>query len=109
MEPSPRDPIRKVIASGLLLLMVTLAVAVPVLDTGSFPDHPVVESEHAPGECVTGHDHRICAQTGVDVDEGADESPLAAILVAVSPHGGFTGAVTTWRNRATRSRAPPLT
>ena len=49
------------------MLMLTLSIAVPVLERADLADEPVVESEHNPAECPPGHDHTICTLVGANL------------------------------------------
>lgn len=110
MDHSRRNPIRTGLTAGLSLLMLTLSVAIPVLEQGTLLHHPVVESEHAPGDCPSGHDHTICTQVGANLAvEGDDiDAPLAGNVLALeAPRGALTIAARADEG-ARRSRAPPL-
>ncbi len=110
MNHSRRDPVRVGLATALSLLMLTMSVAVPVLERGSLLDHPVVEREHDPGECPSSHDHTVCTQVGANLafESDAVESPLARGSVAVSPVRGARVLHAARAHRANSSRAPPL-
>ena len=101
---------RKVLAAGLSVLTIALAVAAPAVVGGTLADHPVAESQHAPGECATGHDHLICAKMGEDVAsaEGVVHSPRTAATETTAFHGDLDGPRVSRADEATRSRAPPL-
>lgn len=55
---------RRCIAAAIAALVLTLNVSLPVLERADIGHEPVVESEHAPGECPQAHDHTICTQVG---------------------------------------------
>lgn len=57
---------RRGLAIALTALTIVLGVAVPAVDRAELSPSPIVESEHAPGECVRGHDHLICNQVGAN-------------------------------------------
>lgn len=110
MNRSRRNPFRTGLAAGISALMLTLSVAVPVLERGELFAHPVAEAEHDPGECPSGHDHTVCTQVGANpAFEGrAIESPEALGGVSVVRRGDVDiPSVRTW-DPGTRSRAPPL-
>lgn len=90
--------------------MLTLSVAVPILEQGSLFHHPVAESAHEPGECPSGHDHTICTQVGANLAvEGEDvDGPHAPGAVALSPVDSPRVFATRVHGRANASRAPPL-
>ena len=105
-----RDPFRKSVSVGLSLLLLTLSAAVPVLERSELVHEPVVESEHKPGECPSGHDHTVCTQVGANLSvaaDGPDHSPMrAAVRSAASPT--VVVAVREGHDQGHRSRAPPL-
>lgn len=107
---SRRDPIRAALAAGLSMLMLTLSVAVPVLEQGSLFHHPVAESAHNPGECPSGHDHTICTQVGANlaIDTNDVDGPQAPSAVSLSAVEGHRALPTRTLGRANPSRAPPL-
>lgn len=98
------------LAAGISVLMLTLSVAVPVLEQGALFAQPVAESEHNSGECPSGHDHTVCTQVGANLalKGHAVESPEAPSGVAFSRRQG--DAIPTARawDPSNRSRAPPL-
>ena len=55
---------RRCFAGAIAALVLTLSVSPPVLERADIGHEPVVESEHAPGECPQAHDHTICTQVG---------------------------------------------
>ncbi|MGD2069872.1 MAG: hypothetical protein PVI57_14470 [Gemmatimonadota bacterium] len=58
------DRLRRLLASILVTILVTLSVAVPAMDGRDYGSGPVFESEHDASACVVGHDHTICTQAG---------------------------------------------
>lgn len=110
MNHSRHNPIRMSLTVGLSLLMLTLSVAVPVLEQGTLLHQPVVESEHAPGDCPSGHDHTVCTQVGANLAvEGDDvDAPLAGSVLAVEAPCGARTIAARAEDGARRSRAPPL-
>lgn len=90
--------------------MLTLSVAVPVLEQGSLFHHPVAESQHSPGECPSGHDHTICTQVGANlaIDTNDVDGPQAPSAVSLSLVAGHRSLSTHTRGRANAPRAPPL-
>lgn len=92
------------------MLMLTLSVAVPVLEQGSLFHHPVAESAHTPGECPSGHDHTICTQVGANLAIGGDavDGPQAPSAISLSSVDGHRLPPTRTHGRANPSRAPPL-
>ncbi len=110
MNRSRRNPFRMGIAAVISALMLTLSVAVPVLEQGALFSHPVAEAEHNLGECPSGHDHTVCTQMGANFAfEGrAVESPdHAGSVASASSSRDDVAAARAWASN-TRSRAPPL-
>lgn len=110
MNRSRRSPIRKGLATGISVLMLVSSVAVPVLEQGALFHTPVVENEHNPGECPSGHDHTVCTQVGANlaIDGASVQSPEApglATLLAFRSQHILTARST---DRSNPSRAPPL-
>ena len=58
---------RKGASLGISLLMLTLSLAILVLERSELVNGPVAESEHDPATCPTAHDHRICTQVGANL------------------------------------------
>ena len=110
MNHPRRNPARAGLATGIALLMLTLSVAVPVLERGTFLDRSVVEEEHAPGDCPSGHDHTVCTQFGANLPIDADvvDAPVDGSIATVASPGGAR-LLPAWTIPGTpRSRAPPL-
>ena len=107
---SRSDPIRRGISVGISMLVLTLSVAVPVLERGSVFDHPIVEREHNPGDCPSGHDHTVCTQVGANLSlEAAPvQTALGSAVVSVSPIAAKRVFATGPGNGSLHSRAPPL-
>lgn len=61
-----RRPLRTSAALMLTVLMVGGSVVVPLIERADQAHVTVVESEHAPGDCPTGHDHTVCTQVGAN-------------------------------------------
>lgn len=110
MNHSRRDPFRTILSAGIALLMLTLGMAVPVLEQDSIFHRPVVESEHNPGECPSGHDHTICTQVGANLAIDADhaERPIASAVVDLSVLARERALTPRSLDEANPSRAPPL-
>jgi hypothetical protein len=92
------------------VLLLTLSVVVPVMEQGSLFDRPVVEREHEPGECPSGHDHTICTQMGANLSlEAAPvESPFGPTAVSVLPIARNRALSSGPLDGSKLSRAPPL-
>ena len=92
------------------MLMLTLSIALPVLERADMVDQPVAESEHNPATCPSGHDHTICTQVGVNMAAPA-ESPAYALgrheTTRRAP-GDQPTVLSAAFAEGRRSRAPPL-
>lgn len=110
MNRSRRNPVTMGLAAGISALMLTLSVAVPVLDEGTLFDQPIVESEHGPGDCPSGHDHTVCTQFSANlaIDGRATESPEAPSSLVNGCAGGPRVSTARCFDRGNPSRAPPL-
>ncbi|MDH3270968.1 MAG: hypothetical protein OEN56_06525 [Gemmatimonadota bacterium] len=110
MFHSKRDPIRLGTSAVIALLMLTLSVAVPVIEQGALFDRPVVEAEHEPGDCPSGHDHTVCTQVGANLAfEGhLVERPMEGPVLAVAAFTDERATPARGWDRSNRSRAPPL-
>ena len=62
--------------------MLTLSVAMPVLERAEAVKGPIAESEHNPTTCPSGHDHTVCTQ--VDANEAAQSHGHPRRIAAVS-------------------------
>lgn len=107
---SRRDSIRRGISVGISVLMLTLSVAVPVLERGSVFDHPIAEREHNPGDCPSGHDHTVCTQVGANLslEAASVQTALGTTVVSVSPIAAKRVFATGPVDGDRHSRAPPL-
>jgi len=105
-----RKKTRKVFSTGLSLLLLTLSVAVPLLERADLVHEPVVESEHSSEQCPPAHDHTVCTQDIAKLPV-ASSGELVAIALVV-----FDAIATTSTHEASSasfpeghpSRAPPL-
>jgi len=97
-------------AIGVSMLMLTLSIAVPVLERADLADEPVVESEHNPAECPPGHDHTICTLVGANLSAAStvDDHPGAGGVVHLALLGDRPAVVLAAFDEAHPSRAPPL-
>lgn len=93
MKPRQRG-IRQVLGTCLWALIVTLSVAVPVLERADLGRVNALESQHDPATCSPGHNHTLCTQVGgshalasrPDLRVGVSpfvRGPVAANLVSV--------------------------
>jgi hypothetical protein len=100
---------RSAVAASLATLLLTLSVAVPLVERADVSHAPVVESEHQPGSCPRPHDHRVCTQLRANQaapKAKAVEGPMAVVRrvrasADVADVPGTRGAVTR------TARAPP--
>ncbi|MBW3533900.1 MAG: hypothetical protein KY453_01570 [Gemmatimonadetes bacterium] len=103
--------LRRLLSPLLASAMLVLSVAVPVLDTDRVSFAPVVESEHAPDQCVAGHDHTLCAQVGASRTLAASEIrlplPTLDVIEPVTAPQDALHHLLTGTGHSTR--APPLT
>jgi hypothetical protein len=53
---------RTAVAAPLCALLLTLSVAVPLVERADISHAPAVESEHQPDACPRPHDHTVCTQ-----------------------------------------------
>lgn len=104
------DPARTSASIGISLLMLTLSVAVPVLERAELANELAAESEHNPATCPTGHDHTVCTQVGANLALASAEQerrPAHAVITVAAPRQAPQS-----RSRAFAeghpSRAPPL-
>lgn len=98
------------IATVISALMLTLSVAVPVLEQGALFSHPVAEAEHNPGECPSGHDHTVCTQVGANFafeGRAVESADHAGHITSASSSSDDVAAARAWASNK-RSRAPPL-
>lgn len=105
-----RDRVRRGIALGISLLMLTLSIAVPLMEQSELVNSPVVESEHNPAECPSGHDHTVCTQVGANLSVlvGNEAWPTTGSLVAIRAFGEFEDAASSAFEEGHPARAQPL-
>ena len=102
--------LRRAIAPAQAALLLSLSVAVPVLDGAERSRGPVLESKHSAGACVVGHDHSVCTQLSsnrVISGEGPRHGPTTGHTVAAPAHESQDTPPHVVP-LARRSRAPPL-
>ena len=105
-----RDLASRTLSLGLAALMLSLSVAIPVLERGELSGAVGIESSHDPGRCGHVHDHRICTQLSANLSLASVAYryvPLQVTLRAPRPdvpksthHASFF--------EGPPSRAPPL-
>jgi len=90
--------------------MLSLSVAVPVLERADLVHEPVAESQHAPGSCPSAHDHTVCTQVGANLSATTpgDEPGLTEILSAISSPVVALRVAQSPLPEGHPSRAPPL-
>ena len=101
--------LRPHVSAALALLLVTLSVAVPMLDAADAGSGAALESEHHPGTCPPAHDHTVCTQFGGNLPlvSAWTRIPSAETVRTASPHDDLRLSHTTVSVAANRSRAPP--
>ena len=104
-----RLPFRRAVASPLAALLLTLSVAVPVMERADVSHAPAVESEHQPGTCPAPHDHTVCTQVGANhAAPGADTTPRAfRTIQRVGEVVDVEDARDARSRRSASARAPP--
>ena len=102
---------RKGASLGISLLMLTMSLAVPVLERAEMVDGPVAESEHDPTMCPTAHDHRICTQVvaNLSATSRVQEHRLGYAVVPVATRPETLRRALAALSEGHPSRAPPLT
>ena len=104
------DLTRRYASLGIAALMLTLSVAIPVLERADFVDEPVAESEHGPTDCPRGHDHTVCRQVNANspsISRRLTPQLTDRVLVVASPPETPRVGSSTFRE-GHPSRAPPL-
>ena len=96
---------------GISLLMLSLSVAVPLLERFELVDQPVVESEHNPATCPPAHDHTVCTQVSANLSapSAAQEQRLGEAVVVATAMSEAPEIVSAAFEEGHPSRAPPLT
>lgn len=107
---NPAKLVRKSVSVWLAALMLSLSVAVPVLERADLVHAPVAESQHAPGSCPSAHDHTVCTQVGANLSATAsgDAPGLTEILGTVSAPVMAPRVAQSPLPEGHPSRAPPL-
>ena len=102
---------RKGASLGISLLMLTLSLAIPVLERSELVNGPVAESEHDSATCPTAHDHRICTQVGANLSAHSrvQRHRLTSAVVSVATPTETPTSVSAAFSEGHPSRAPPLT
>jgi hypothetical protein len=102
---------RTVVAAPLASLLLTLSVAVPIVERADLTHAPVVESEHQPGSCPAPHDHTVCTQVGAN--HAAPREDAGVRCDGVIRRAARMAAVDRARDvrlsRSVSARAPPST
>ena len=102
---------RTAVAAPLAALLLTLSVAVPVVERADLTHEPVVESEHQPDSCPAPHDHTICTQVGANhaAPRGAPEVRSDGVVRRSTPAATADHAPDARVLRWVSARAPPRT
>ena len=105
-----RSQTRKALSAGISLLMLTLSIAVPLIERADVSHETAVESEHNPLQCPPAHDHTVCTQASANLAVAAStQSTHVAWTVTVEmAQPAPSGAVTMAFPEGHPSRAPPL-
>jgi len=99
----------KSLSTGLAMLILSLSVAVPIIDRGEWASGSAIESDHDPGRCGHAHDHRICAQVGANlsvVTAVYDHRPSHVAVRVANPAESRSTLLDSFFERPP-SRAPP--
>ena len=105
-----RDIARRTLSLGLAALMLSLSVAIPVLERGELSGTLGIESSHDANRCGHVHDHRICTQLSANLSLASvsyDYVPLQVTLRAPRPYAPSSTHHDTFFE-GPPSRAPPL-
>ena len=57
---------RGAVTGPLAALMLTLSIAVPLVERADFVHETVVESHHDPAQCPSAHNHTVCTQVSAN-------------------------------------------
>ena len=104
------DFTRRCVATILATVMLSLSIALPIMERGDVSGRSAVESSHDPSRCGHGHDHRICTQVGANfsLTTSGYESRLAHVAIRVArPSEPHSAPFRTFLE-GPPSRAPPL-
>lgn len=102
--------IRRIASTVLAALMLTLSVAVPLMERADVTGTLAVESRHHASTCPHGHDHRLCTQIGANFSlatSAYDHRAAPVLLRASTPVTPETRAFRPFQE-GPPSRAPPL-
>lgn len=77
------DLARTCVTTVLVTVLLSLPVALPLMEVGVVSSQPVAESHHDPARCGHGHDHRICTQVGANFSLVAAQYTARPTHVAV--------------------------
>ena len=102
--------IRRWLAPLLTGVLLATSAAVPLLDGDAGARTPALETEHHPGTCHAGHDHRICTLAGLSHWVGAENAhrPEAPRLVHEMRPAPVRTPIASRSPTHHRSRAPPV-
>lgn len=104
------DTVRRFLSTGVAALMLSLSVALPLMERAELLSEPVAESEHDPATCPPPHDHRVCTQVGANlaVPSASHEHALPTGHVFRVAHRTDAAALSAAHADGNRSRAPPI-
>ena len=91
--------------------MLAVSLAIPILERPDSGSAPVLETEHDPEACPTGHDHRICTQVGGNLPAPSmvQEHRLAHGILPVATPTETPRRASAGFAEGHPARAPPLT
>lgn len=104
------DQIRRIVSTVLAALMLTLSVAVPLMERADVVVGTLAVESHHTAQCPHGHDHRLCTQIGANfsfVTNGYHHRVAPVLLRTTPPAAPATRAFQPFRE-GPPSRAPPL-
>jgi hypothetical protein len=91
------------------ILMLSLSVALPLLERADLVAVPVAESAHDPSACPRAHDHTVCTQVGSNLSLAvpALEQRMAYRVVRVAAAEAVSTVRVASLAAANPQRAPP--
>lgn len=103
------DRARTFVSAGTALLMLSLSIAVPLLERADVVTAPVAESEHNPATCPPAHDHTVCTQVGSNLaaPAPAHEHRLTRVVLQTATPSDAVPATATAFPEGHPTRAPP--
>ena len=97
---------------GLLIwaVMLSLSVAIPILERAEISAEPVAESEHNPATCPPAHDHTLCTQVSTQLlaSSGGSTCAVMGTVLGTALRPEMDICVARTPLHANPSRAPPF-